>query len=544
MKKITFLIFSFSHFLIFSAAAQETFINDRLTATDDLNGTSRYVGMGGALGALGADLSVIDDNPAGIGLYRKSDVGATFGVVVPNKANGWNTADSRTYGERLVRPSFDQMGFVWSMKMDNKVLKFMNFSVNFQKKANYNMGFYADNANLGGLSMMDQVVELANANYDTDYNHTGLAVDNNYLQQDAANLPYYNTFRGQHSQYTTHQRGSLQSYDINLAFNLKDRFYTGVTFGFANSNFAQWSEYGEWNVDPNATDGAGNPLQGDFALYNDREIQGAGLNAKFGFIVRPIEDDPFRIGLTIETPTRYRMKSSSLFDLTDLTPQNYGARTNQVESYIETVVRTPWRARLSLGSTFDKILAWGVEYEYANTSKTHMGYPTWDDPYYNTYDNSPDRAMNLQTEKMLRGQHTVKAGLEVKPDKAFAIRVGYNFVSSRYRKNTTFDQYMLDSPAMDYMTSSDWLTLGATNIATFGLGYTYKKFYVDLAYKFRTQSAKFHAFDTSFTTRSDFAAELAADALRPTPAITSTTLQPVNIDLNRHQVQLSIGLKL
>ncbi len=173
-----------------------------------------------------------------------------------------------------------------------------------------------------------------------------------------------------------------------------------------------------------------------------------------------------------------------------------------------------------------------------------MGYPTWDDPYYNTYDNSPDRAMNLQTEKMLRGQHTVKAGLEVKPDKAFAIRVGYNFVSSRYRKNTTFDQYMLDSPAMDYMTSSDWLTLGATNIATFGLGYTYKKFYVDLAYKFRTQSAKFHAFDTSFTTRSDFAAELAADALRPTPAITSTTLQPVNIDLNRHQVQLSIGLKL
>lgn len=39
-----------------SATAQETYENARI-ATEDLNGTARYVGMGGALDALGADLS-------------------------------------------------------------------------------------------------------------------------------------------------------------------------------------------------------------------------------------------------------------------------------------------------------------------------------------------------------------------------------------------------------------------------------------------------------------------------------------------------------
>ena len=64
------------------AQAQDTYLNDRVTATDDVIGTARYVGMGGALGALGADLSVMSSNPAGTGLYRKSDVAISFGAVI------------------------------------------------------------------------------------------------------------------------------------------------------------------------------------------------------------------------------------------------------------------------------------------------------------------------------------------------------------------------------------------------------------------------------------------------------------------------------
>ena len=36
-------------------------------STVDLNGTARYVGMGGAMSALGGDLSTMSSNPAAIG---------------------------------------------------------------------------------------------------------------------------------------------------------------------------------------------------------------------------------------------------------------------------------------------------------------------------------------------------------------------------------------------------------------------------------------------------------------------------------------------
>ena len=58
----------------------DTYIGAQL-ATEDLNGTARYVGMGGAMEALGADISTIGTNPAGIGLFRHSQVSGSFGLV-------------------------------------------------------------------------------------------------------------------------------------------------------------------------------------------------------------------------------------------------------------------------------------------------------------------------------------------------------------------------------------------------------------------------------------------------------------------------------
>ena len=52
-------------FLAIPAMAQETYESANI-ATQDLNGTARYVGMGGAMEALGADISTISTNPAGI----------------------------------------------------------------------------------------------------------------------------------------------------------------------------------------------------------------------------------------------------------------------------------------------------------------------------------------------------------------------------------------------------------------------------------------------------------------------------------------------
>ena len=44
----------------------------------DISGTARYMSMGGAFGALGGDISSMRTNPAGLGIYRSSEVLTTM----------------------------------------------------------------------------------------------------------------------------------------------------------------------------------------------------------------------------------------------------------------------------------------------------------------------------------------------------------------------------------------------------------------------------------------------------------------------------------
>ena len=57
----------------------------------DLNGTARYLGLGGAMGALGGDASSIKDNPAGLGVYRSGEISATINTSVQSfNTINWN----------------------------------------------------------------------------------------------------------------------------------------------------------------------------------------------------------------------------------------------------------------------------------------------------------------------------------------------------------------------------------------------------------------------------------------------------------------------
>ncbi len=522
--------------LALGTQAQNTFLNDRLTATDQLNGSARFVGMGGAMGALGADLSTISSNPAGIGLYRRSDVGMSFGVVIPN-GNGWDKNQHGTYGENLSRATFDQFGAVFSLRTEGSGVKFVNFAFNYQKKLNFNQGFFADNHNLGGLSQMTQLAQLATdiytgAHRDADgklvnvpNNLTGLAMfpqegnaamDDYYLARETdaeGNTAYYNDFHSAYSNYSRHQRGALKSYDMNVSLNVNERFYVGATLGVERLDYMEWNEYAEYG-----TDGGLN-----HSLYNDIDINGTGLNGKFGIIARPLEFSSLRLGLAVETPTWYRMGNSTFFNMD---------KSEQLENYLEYTLRTPWKMRLSAGHTIGSKFAWGLEYEFANYGKTNMGYPAWDynDPNHSQFSTAErDQAMNRLTQSALKGQHTLRAGVEFKPVRNFAIRAGYNYISRRYEEGARYDQWDIvdqaasyQTSAIDHATNTEYMTLGATNIMTLGMGYQFKRFYIDMAYQFRAQKGDFYAFDSTGQ---------------------GAELEPVNVNLNRHQLQLGIGIK-
>ena len=77
--------------------------NDALRfSTFDVMGTGRFVGVGGALGALGTEFSVLSTNPAGLALYRSSEVVVTPSVVLSNtnsKLEGAFTPSDNIYIE-------------------------------------------------------------------------------------------------------------------------------------------------------------------------------------------------------------------------------------------------------------------------------------------------------------------------------------------------------------------------------------------------------------------------------------------------------------
>ena len=256
---------------------------------------------------------------------------------------------------------------------------------------------------------------------------------------------------------------------------------------------------------------------------------------KLGFIVRPFEENSFRIGFAVETPTWYRMKNSTLYDLTDLIDNK---RTDQKESYLEYTMRTPWKVRASMGSTVGTSFAWDVDYEFDNYGSMHMGYSKYDewDDYHTSFANTTDKAMNEHSKNTLKGVHTVRAGLEYRPVKAFAMRLGYNYITSAYKDNVRFDQYGINSAAMDYATGTSYMRWGDTNILTVGLGYRIKGFYVDLAYKVRNQSADFYAFDTGF-------AQGDTDFTQANPDLRGVTISPVDVNMTRQSITCTLGYK-
>lgn len=105
---------------------------------NDLTGTARFVGMGGSMSALGADLSTMSVNPAGIALFRSNDFSLTGGLVVNQSSALYEGATAKT---SLTLPYFSNLSFVLSMDLNDDYLKFLNLGFAYRKKNNLSGNF-------------------------------------------------------------------------------------------------------------------------------------------------------------------------------------------------------------------------------------------------------------------------------------------------------------------------------------------------------------------------------------------------------------------
>lgn len=498
MKKIFFSACLLSLFMA-HAHAQETYENTKLI-DNDLNGTARYVGMGGAMEALGADISVINSNPAGIGLFRRSSGSVSFGLVSQDGASSFK------YGNK-TNASFDQAGFVYSMRDGRRT--FINFGFNYHKSKNFDYILNAASG-LNGASQhkLSYMKALANEN-NLDKTSSGWRGKFAYTSQ-LDNL-YYNTlmmtssdgfFYNDASRYEfgRAETGYIGEYDFNTSVNVNDRVYLGITIGIHDVHYTGHSLYNEALVNLN------NQTVGDITVNDERRITGTGYNASFGIIFRPVDASPFRIGLSVTAPTWYDLKTSNYTYLINNTKADGGGKLQgdypnytTGESY-EFKLFTPWKFGVSLGYTVGNYLALGASYEYADYSRldtrVNDGYDVdyWGDVYEHS---SSDEPMNRHTRETLKAVSTLKIGAEAKVMPNLAVRAGYNYVSPMFKKEGYKDGN-IDSYGSNYSSATDYTNWEATNRYTVGVGYTLGKMSFDLAYQYAQTNGKFHPFADSY----------------------------------------------
>jgi len=504
MKKIYIAALALA--VVLPAAAQDTYESARLL-TGDLNGTARYVGMGGAMEALGADISTISTNPAGIGLFRHSTASVSFGVVSQQDVHKFSDQSG-------TKMSFDQLGLVYSSRVSRH--SFVNVGFNFHKSHNFNQIISAANSLRNASHNMQSyykasLEDVRKGGYYWDFNSYGDVIgyedarsdfraqtysQSDYLNLNGLNLETdgenywmnYNT--ADYYMFDRAQRGWISDFDFNVSGNQNDRFYWGVTVGVHDVNYKGFSIYTErlLNAQDSNTGSDGNE---DYVDYiDDRKIEGTGLDVKAGIIVRPIEDSPFRFGLFVSTPTWYELKTNNDTDFNN--DSEYGLEDSWYsgESY-EFRYYTAWKFGASLGHTIGNNVALGVSYEVSDYSSAVNRIITDDSNYYGSDRSFSDGVMETNTENSLKAVHLLKAGIEYKPDADLALRFGYNYVSSAYEKDGVRDM-LLDSPGVAYSSTTDYVNWKDTHRITCGMGYRLGGWNFDVAYQYSTVNGDFY----------------------------------------------------
>ena len=510
MKRIFIAIMALTTTL--SSMAQDTYESAKLM-NQDLNGTARYVGMGGALEALGADISTMSTNPAGIGLFRHGSVLASMGLVSQQGANKFD-------GLSKTNASFDQVGFVYASKWDDG--SYINFGINYHKSRNFDQILSAANSLSGaslnkvGYAKYDKG-NVRNGGYDLDWNNDldlmGYESSSpdalrayTYSQVDYLYMNAFNAWTDEQGQtdigyldgsdyfYNSANRGYISEFDFNISGNFNDRFYLGLTIGAYGVHYNSYSEYLEKMMFADGTK-AGSTL-----LCDERKVTGTGFDIKAGVIFRPIEMSPFRIGFSVSTPTWYDLKSSNYTEFyndcfkSGVGDYDYGKND---ETY-EFKMYTPWKFDVSLGHTIGTMLALGATYEFADFSSMDLRVNDGYD-YYGNKDSYSDKVMNDNTDRCLKGVSTIKLGAELKPDPALAIRLGYNYVSPMFEKEGIRDA-TVNSIGVMYSSTNDYVNWKDTHRITCGMGYKSGGWNFDLAYQYSMTNGTFYPFqpNTSF----------------------------------------------
>ncbi|MBE6297667.1 MAG: hypothetical protein E7088_04120 [Bacteroidales bacterium] len=449
---------------------------------DDLTGTARFVGMGGSMGALGGDISVMGVNPAGTAIYRSSDISYTGSVDFnTNKA----TFGSDVVKSKNTRFSTENIGFVFANETDDSFVKYFNVGFSYRHKNNLYGEFDVCGISDGFSQQytMDYLYrqnpfDAGNLSYtmyeDFQFSWLSLLGAEASLKDDAGNLFTYPDglviWEPTDWGYYSEERGGVNELDFNFSTNIKDRVYLGATIGVTNVDYSRYSYYFE--ADNNGE---------IYSLVNDYSVEGTGFNIKLGAIIRPFKYSPFKVGLYVHTPTWYELENISSASIAD--PYGNVIDTRDYELYnddlrVKCSLSTPWRFGASMAYTFGKYLALNADYEYSDFSTAEF-----------TKHTAVSRAQTVEIGRNMEAQHTVRVGAEFSFD-GFSLRAGYSNVSAPFKTTAYKD---MDNAAVTE-TSTEYMNRYEKDAVTLGFGLRGSDFYFDMAYMLQRQESDFYPY--------------------------------------------------
>lgn len=550
MKKIVCIFVS--AFLLGSGAAFAQGEMDAYKFSQyDLTGTARYLSMGGAFGALGGDISAMGTNPAGLGIYRSSEIVTTLSLSSINSKTDWG---GTKMDDKLTKFNFDNIAYVgyFPTGNDEGVVSWnVGFAYNRVKSFNrdYKMG-----RGSGGYSLADFIAAVANSEGRTPNDLTGSDTYNPYLNQNwLTTLGYnaglinsdnpneagkfFNSFGGfdkegkwqlyevQMADMTVHERGSIDKYDFSLATNISNRVFIGATFSVADLSHRMTSLYDE-DFGMKYEGAASDHLTWD----NYTKTNGTGYSFNLGVIVRPT--DFLRLGVAYNSPLWYKLTTyynaeatAFVYDyykdnptenpVTPGDPNLDFKATTPTDFYTDYRLRTNDRWIFSAAAILGQYALISVDYELTNYKSMRL----YDRDGYAIEGDNNDIKADFVTNGML------KVGAEFKVTPQFAIRVGGAWQNSptkdylRYGESNEVQGVYIPGTRTAY--SVDY----HTNYYTFGLGYRFTpNFYADLAYVYRMQKENIYPFPDFLNSKNELVVESFPSVLKMNTTKVALTL--------------------
>ncbi|KAA3621552.1 MAG: hypothetical protein DWQ02_27565, partial [Bacteroidetes bacterium] len=294
-------------------------------------GTARSMGMGNAMGALGADFSVLSTNPAGLAWFRKSVFELTPGMT-KKEVNSLLTNDvkNNVWRETKTKFNFHNIGLVRTMYRPGQKVATFNFGIGMNQLADFNRNFYFQGDSKG--SIVNRFQELANGSDGFDEFESGVAFDAEALFDDPQDGYYESDFDLSPDALTTKEQsvqtnGSIKEIVVGMAANVDEKILVGLTMGLPIVSFTERKEYRE--VDNGEGDIGNVPTFDDLEYTEYLNTTGGGVNLKMGMIYRMSQ--AIRLGVAVHTPTLYEVTDNYYttmtynYTLSDTPSQGYAA---------------------------------------------------------------------------------------------------------------------------------------------------------------------------------------------------------------------------